>query len=206
VGRIIQRPFRPLLLALALGVAAAGCPAPPPDPGALALAYAAAESGDWDAARAAAKQYLLRDPRSIAGHFLLAQTYHYQEPMQFTLAQGEYATALRLFQRDEPLGFLESRLNGDAFPARAYQQLATLHLRWAESGAAYGAPARFAILHLRQARDYVSQAMSYQPAGVATLRELDQLLEARINQLDPARSGDPTPPAPAAPPAGVHRV
>lgn len=189
-----------------LGVAAGACSPPPPDPAALALGFAAAEAGDWAAAGAVAKNYLLHEPRSIAAHFLLAQTYHYHDPMFFTLAQGEYATALRLFKREEPLGYLEERLKGDPFPARAFQQLAMLHLRWAETGASHGAPADFALVHLRQAREYVSQALTYKPAGTDTLRDLDQLLESRINQLGPAHPRPPEPSQPAPPPPGVHRV
>lgn len=186
------------------------CSAPRPDADAIARAYAEAEAGHWDAARATAKAYLLHAPRSIAAHYLLAQTYHYQEPLLFELAQGEYGVALRLYQQKEPLGFLEARLAGDPFPGRLYQQLATLHLRWAESGMAQGAPVDFALAHLKQAREYVSEALSFQPAAVATLRDLDQFLERRITQLASPRER-PAPPPPAPPrtspaPPGVHRV
>lgn len=193
-----------------LGTAAAACSAPRPDADTIAQAYAQAEAGDWDAARATAKAYLLHAPRSIAAHYLLAQTYHYQEPLIFELAQGEYGVALRLYQQKEPLGFLETRLAGDPFPGRLYQQLATLHLRWAESGVAQGAPVDFALAHLKQAREYVGEALSFHPAAVATLRDLDQFLERRIAQLETPRERQ-DPPAPAPPganpaPPGVHRV
>jgi hypothetical protein len=135
------------------------------------------------------RAHLVARPDSAVGHYLLARCLHAARPLYFTLAQGEYRTALFLARRRANLDAF-----AEVFPDRRLEEavhagLAALHLAWADAGAGNGAPPAFLRDHLKQVRYHVDEIAALPGADAARLEALRRDLARRETLLRGPASG-----------------
>lgn len=166
------RPVKHSLAALML-LLFAGCGADPPKPN-LAEAEILVLDQKWVEAREMLKQYLVNHPDDAGAHFYLGRCYMLGEPLWPVVAEGEFQTALQLFNRNGKVSPLE-RYSSQVFEWFCYKEMATTLLLQIDHLVEGGVmPFQFAPL-IEQARYYYERAVELQddPEGLA---EMDAIL------------------------------
>ena len=128
----------------------------------------------WTEARELLKRHLVNHPEDAGAHFYLGRCYMLGEPLWPVVAEGEFQTALQLFNRNGKESPIE-RYPPEVFEWFCYKEMATTLLlqidRLVEAGVT---PRQFRPL-IEQTRYYYERAVELQkdPDGLA---EMDAIL------------------------------
>ena len=149
------------------------CSADPP-PSLLAEAEILVLDQKWAEARELLKRHLVNYPDDAGAHFYLGRCYMLDEPLWPVVAEGEFQTALRLFNRNGKQSPIE-RYPAQVFEWFCYKEMATTLLLQIDRLVEGGVTPRQVGALIEQARYYYERAVELQddPEGLA---EMDAIL------------------------------
>jgi len=160
--RSLHKQTRAMVFAAAL-VLLAGCGVTPPTAGELAnTVMELGKANRWADAMPLAKQLVLAYPDAPGGHYLLGKAYLHRPDPQLLHAEGEFETALALFERTQSLdAVLES--NADAFALALYRDLALVDFRWIREAMGFNLPPTLIRDKLLEAKANVEKGLKINP-------------------------------------------
>jgi hypothetical protein len=123
------------------------------------------------------KTYTLQHPNDPSAHFMLGRCFRHLPRFQLTIAEGEFSTALHLFQSRGTPGGLTSIFTADEFEAAIHRELALINLRWAREAMVSGIPPRLYQPSLQKAMEHVEEGLQLNPKS-QKLVDLAEMLKA----------------------------
>lgn len=142
----------------------------------------------WADAMPLAKQLVLAYPDAPGGHYLLGKAYLHRPDPQLNQAEGEFKTALALFERSNSLdAVLEP--SADAFALALYRDLALVDFRWIREAMGFNLPAGLIRDKLIEARGHVEKGLKINPAEAFLLEmqtTVQEYLEGPFKNLPAA--------------------
>lgn len=137
-------------------------------------AWAACAAGECAAQEETAREWLVRHPDSVAGHYLLGKSHLHRADANTTIAKGEFEMALELLEEGAALDIPDGLIPEKDMRAALHRDIALALMRALYDGAALVPPA-VAIPVARRALWHVREGLKYSPAS-AYLREMEMAL------------------------------